>query len=150
MLKLFYILTCFSVLFAINCDKRLDVERKPIHPEPTKEDKLRAQLCPPCECPTCPTDPCSEDEKVNPWSINCYYAGKKTDTENPLPPRDFGKGIYYFPVIQHDFAKSLSMFMTAHPELRILTIAEDSISARRGYFVIFERTVIDKTEKEEK
>lgn len=147
--KFIYIQTFFLALFIIRCEPKLQREFKPLLTVPRIDKDTGQIICPACK--PCPTDECSEDEKSNPWNTKCYYAVKATNDDNPLPPRDFGNGIYFFPLIQHGFAKSLSMFLKAHPELRVITIAEDSISARKGYFVVFEpKTSNGQTEGEEK
>ncbi|MBI5077018.1 hypothetical protein HZB94_01375 [Candidatus Falkowbacteria bacterium] len=151
--KFLKITTVFLALIMTNCEpqsrkSREPIQFKPLPPNPAVprvDQETGKIICP--ACPPCSADQCSEDEKQNPWNTKCYYAGKTPDRDIPLPPRDFGHGIYFFPIIKQDFAKALAMFLKAHPELRVVTIAEDSVSERNGYFVVFETQLTSTTEE---
>ncbi|MBI5077016.1 hypothetical protein HZB94_01365 [Candidatus Falkowbacteria bacterium] len=89
-------------------------------------------------------DPCPEIEKGNPWNYECYNSGKSilnTDETTLIPPRDYGKGFYYFPGFGKRFTEELTLFLRNHSELEVVTISPDLNSAQSyqplGYFVFF-------------
>lgn len=68
-------------------------------------------------------------------SGNTGYVGK-TSIEQPV---NYGNGVYYFPVINAEFANSLSAFLKEHGNVTIVTIAGDGTGAYgydKGYFVV--------------
>jgi hypothetical protein len=53
---------------------------------------------------------------------------------------DVGNGVYYFDSTRADFARSLSEFIVAHPDLALVAMTGDGNSDHgrdRGYFVVF-------------
>jgi hypothetical protein len=58
----------------------------------------------------------------------------------PYNAIDVGNGVYYFTVVRADFARSLSGFIAAHPDLELVAMAGDGTSGHgldQGYFVVF-------------
>ena len=53
-------------------------------------------------------------------------------------PKDFGGGVYFFPVCSREFARSLSKFKSEHPDLKVTAIVPPDHGRMYGYLVNFE------------
>ena len=75
--------------------------------------------------------------------FGCGNAGDSSKVNNTrtVAPVSYGNGVYYFAATKAAFGNSLSKFIATHPNLTLISIADDTtVSAygsNAGYFVVF-------------
>lgn len=72
-------------------------------------------------------------------------------------PKSLGAGVYYFPLVGDEFRNALKMFITDHPELELISMADDvekqggfdnAHGITTGHTVVFREKISEKHEKE--